>query len=81
MYEYLCYVEKNSYRKNSRNSLAFVPLNGVLIKKIPPKNRARPIAYSFASKYFNIHLHPSGKKISDLFNMVSTYFMIEQEML
>lgn len=33
MYEYLCYVEKKSYRKNSRNSLVFVPLNGVLIKK------------------------------------------------
>lgn len=47
MYEYLCYVEKNSYRKNSRNSLVFVPLNGVLIKKIPPKNRARPIAYIY----------------------------------
>lgn len=55
-------LKKNSYRKNSRNSLVFVPLNGVLIKKIPPKNRARPIAYIFASKYFNIHLHPSGKK-------------------
>lgn len=75
-------LKKNSYRKTSRNSLVFVPLNGVLIKKkIPPKNRARPIAYIFASKYFNIHLHPSGKKISDLFNMVSTYFMIEQEIL
>lgn len=71
-------LKKNSYRKNSRNSLVFVPLNGVLIKT---KNRARPIAYIFASKYFNIHLHPSGKKISDLFNMVSTYFMIEQEIL
>lgn len=55
-------LKKNSYRKNSRNSLVFVPLNGVLIKRIPPKNRARPIAYIFASKYFNIHLHPSGKK-------------------
>lgn len=55
-------LKKNSYRKNSRNSLVFVPLNGVLIKKIPPKNRARPIAYIFACKYFNIHLHPSGKK-------------------
>lgn len=55
-------LKKNSYRKNSRNSLVFVPLNGVLIKRIPPKNRARPIVYIFASKYFNIHLHPSGKK-------------------
>lgn len=55
-------LKKNSYRKTSRNSLVFVPLNCVLIKKIPPKNRARPIAYIFASKYFNIHLHPSGKK-------------------
>lgn len=26
-------LKKNSYRKNSRNSLVFVPLNGVLIKK------------------------------------------------
>lgn len=55
-------LKKNSYRKTSRNSLVFVPLNCVLIKKIPPKNRARPIAYIFASKYFNIHLHPPGKK-------------------
>lgn len=69
-------LEKNSYRKTSRNSLVFVPF-----KKKTPKNRARPIAYIFASKFFNIHLHPSGKKISDLFNMISTYFMIEQEIL
>lgn len=55
-------LKKNSYRKTSRNSLVFVQLNCVLIKKIPPKNRARPIAYIFASKYFNIHFHPSGKK-------------------
>lgn len=27
-------LKKNSYRKTSRNSLVFVPLNGVLIKKI-----------------------------------------------
>lgn len=26
-------LKKKSYRKNSRNSLVFVPLNGVLIKK------------------------------------------------
>lgn len=39
-------LKKKSYRKNSRNSLVFVPLNGVLIKRIPPKNRARPIAYT-----------------------------------
>lgn len=50
-------LEKNSYRKTSRNSLVCVPF-----KKNPPKNRARPIAYIFASKFFNIHLHPSGKK-------------------
>lgn len=55
-------LEKNSYRKTSRISLVFVPLNGILIKIT---HRKTPIAYIFASKYFTIiHLHPSGKKKS-----------------
>lgn len=77
MYEYLCYVEKNSYCKNSCNLLVFVLLNGVLIKRILLKNRVRLIVYIFVSKYFNIYLYFFGKKILDLFNMVLIYFMIE----
>lgn len=63
MYEYLCYVEKNSYWKNSCNLLVFVLLNGVLIKKILLKNRVRLIVYIFVSKYFIIiYLYFFGKK-------------------
>lgn len=44
-------LEKNSYRKTSRNSLVFVPFNGVLIKK---KHRKTEQDQSHTSLQVNI---------------------------
>lgn len=75
-------LEKNSYRKTSRISLVFVPLNGILIKITHRKTEQDQSHTSLQVNILPLFIYIlPGKKISDLFNMVSAYFMIEQEIL